>query len=69
MAVFRKKTNPHNCPCPRQDTDEAAHMRKMVFASQSIWYVLTIIIYFGCTLLGFGVAYLITKMLVSFNIF
>lgn len=43
-------------------------IRQMLFAGQGFWYVLTIVIYLGSTLLGLGIAYLITHMLVEMNL-
>lgn len=41
---------------------------KILFMGQSFWYLLTVIIYLVCTLLGFGIAYLISKFLIDMNI-
>lgn len=44
------------------------HMKRMLFAGQGFWYLLTIIIYLGCTLIGFGIAFLVTKLLVEMKL-
>lgn len=51
-----------------QGDTKKAQMRSMLFAGQSFWYLLTIIIYLGCTLLGFGIAFLVTKLLVEMKV-
>lgn len=55
-------------PSDRGEISHNAQMRNMVYASQSVWYALTIIIFLGCTLLGFGTAYLIIRLLINLNI-
>jgi hypothetical protein len=45
-----------------------SQMNNMIYASQSIWYTLTILIFLGCIILGFGLAYLIIRLLINLNI-
>jgi hypothetical protein len=52
----------------RDEISHKAQMRNMVYASQSVWYALTIIIFLGCTLLGFSTAYLIIRLLINLNV-
>lgn len=40
----------------------------VLFMGQSLWYILTIIIYLSCTLMGFGVAYLISRFVIEMNL-
>ncbi len=52
----------------REEITHRIQIKNMAYASQGVWYMLTIIIYLGCTLLGFGVAIFIIKILISMNI-
>lgn len=45
-----------------------ASLKRMLFAGQGFWYVLTVLIFLGSVLLGLGIAYLITRMLVEMNL-
>ncbi|OQB06346.1 MAG: hypothetical protein BWY19_00341 [bacterium ADurb.Bin212] len=62
MKMFWQKT-------PKEtNKNSVPSIGKMLLMGQSFWYLLTLIIYLVCTLLGFGIAYLISKFLVEMNI-
>lgn len=62
MRLFK----PKNCDplYEKQKTQSGG----LLYVGQSFWYMLTILIYLGCTLMGFGIAYLISKILIEMKI-
>jgi len=64
MSWFKRKDDQKG----RDEISHRSQVKSMIYVGQSFWYILTIVIYLGCTLLGFGVAYLITKVLVEMKV-
>ena len=67
MKLFSYKKR-KNSSTDIKKTVYRAKQKNVELANQSVWYALTIIIYLGCILLGFGVAYFILKVLIRMNI-
>lgn len=73
MKLFSKKSKDRIERKDRVEREERENSRhsqvtKLFSMGQSFWYMLTIVIFLGCTLLGFGIAFLITKLLIDLQI-
>jgi len=64
MSIFKRKSAGED----RQGESRKTGASRMLFMGQSVWYMLTILIFLGCTLMGFGVAYFIVKVLIDLNV-
>lgn len=41
---------------------------RLTMMRQMSWYLISLVIYIGCALFGFGIAYLVIKILIYYNI-